>query len=73
LDTAKPKHQLIINELNEEIDLPPILDLKSILIILFKQLKREAAFALIKEGLLYKEVNIEIFEISIFHDEEISM
>jgi len=73
LSSGKPAHQLIINELNEEMYLPPVLDLKSILIVLFKQVKREAAFALIKEGLLHSEVNVEIFELSIFHDEEISM
>ena len=73
MSSAKKEHQLIINELNEEMDLPPILDLKSILIILFKQVKREPAFALIEEGLLHNELNVEIFELSILHDEEISM
>ena len=73
MSSAKKEHQWIINELNEEMDLPPILDLKSILIILFKQVKREPVFSLIEEGLLHNEVNVEIFELSIFQDEEISM
>ena len=54
-------------------NLPPILDLKSILVILFKFVKREISFQLIQEGLKKNEITIEIFELSILQDEEISV
>jgi hypothetical protein len=73
LNSAIPADIKIIDEYKEELFLSPILDLKSLLTILFKFVKREVIFELIEEGLQHNEIGPDIFELCLLHDEELSM
>ncbi len=73
LNSAILEDAIIIEEYEEEIYLPPLLELKSMLVILFKYVKREVAFELIQAGLEHNDVTQDIFELCLLQDEEISM
>ena len=56
--TGNHGDQLIIDEYQDELMLPAILDLKSFLTLLFKYVKRELAFEIIQDGLTKNQINI---------------
>jgi len=60
-------------EKNDEKRLKPVHDIKSLLTILFRYGKKQAAFSVIEDGYTKDKIDISVFELCLYEDEEIAL